>query len=60
MQAVTELGGGFWVLTPLRHATQGFTVLVNRGFVAARAGATAARARPASDGHRHASPACCA
>lgn len=31
-QAVTELGPGFWVMTPLR-AEQGFTVLVNRGFV---------------------------
>lgn len=32
VQAVTERGGGFWVLTPLRDAA-GFTVLVNRGFV---------------------------
>ncbi len=31
VQAVTELGGGFWVVTPLE--TPGFTVLVNRGFV---------------------------
>ncbi|WP_232816696.1 SURF1 family protein [Paracoccus zhejiangensis] len=31
VQAVTELGGGFWVLTPLR--TGAGTVLVNRGFV---------------------------
>ncbi|GHE51582.1 SURF1-like protein [Camelimonas fluminis] len=31
-QAVTRLGGGFWVLTPLR-ADAGFIVLVNRGFV---------------------------
>ena len=31
MQAVTELGAGYWVLTPLE--TRGFTVLVNRGFV---------------------------
>lgn len=30
-QAATELGGGFWVLTPLD--TGRFTVLVNRGFV---------------------------
>lgn len=30
--ASTELGGGSWVLTPLRTA-EGFTVLVNRGFV---------------------------
>lgn len=33
-QAVTDLGGGFWVLTPFETA-QGFTVLVNRGFVPA-------------------------
>ena len=32
VQAVTEFGGGFWVLTPLR-TDKGFTVLVNRGFV---------------------------
>jgi surfeit locus 1 family protein len=31
VQAVTERGGGFWVLTPLE--TPRFTVLVNRGFV---------------------------
>lgn len=30
--AVTEAGGGFWVITPLRLA-DGQTVLVNRGFV---------------------------
>jgi surfeit locus 1 family protein len=33
VQALTSLGGGFWVLTPLRTG-QG-TVLVNRGFVPA-------------------------
>lgn len=33
-QAVTELGPGFWVMTPLRTEA-GFTVLVNRGFVPA-------------------------
>lgn len=32
VKAVTDLGGGWWVLTPL-ETTQGFTVLVNRGFV---------------------------
>ena len=32
VQAVTEHGGGYWVLTPLR-TDRGFTVLVNRGFV---------------------------
>lgn len=31
VQAVTDLGGGFWVLTPL--VGERFTVLVNRGFV---------------------------
>jgi surfeit locus 1 family protein len=32
VQALTELGAGFWVLTPLRQA-DGTIVLVNRGFV---------------------------
>ena len=32
VQAVTELGPGFWVLTPL-ETDQGFSLLVNRGFV---------------------------
>ena len=40
-QAVTELGGGFWLLQPLQ-ADNGDYVLVNRGFVPA--GATASRA----------------
>lgn len=31
VQAVTDIGGGFWVITPL--VTDQFTVLVNRGFV---------------------------
>lgn len=35
VQALTERGGGFWVLTPLRTRA-GFTVLVNRGFVPER------------------------
>lgn len=34
-QAVTKLGGGFWMLTPLR-TPQGFDVWVNRGFVPKR------------------------
>ena len=32
VRAVTRLGAGYWVLTPLRTA-DGFTILVNRGFV---------------------------
>ena len=32
VQAVTEAGPGFWVLTPLRTEA-GYTVLINRGFV---------------------------
>ena len=32
VQAVTELGGGYWVITPLARE-DGTTVLVNRGFV---------------------------
>ena len=32
VQAVTELGAGFWSLTPLR-TDAGWTALINRGFV---------------------------
>lgn len=32
VKAVTDLGPGYWVVTPLT-ADQGFTVLINRGFV---------------------------
>lgn len=32
VQAVTERGGGFWVLTPLQ-TVDGYFVLINRGFV---------------------------
>lgn len=32
VQAVTELGGGYWVLTPMR-TDRGFVALVNRGFI---------------------------
>lgn len=32
VQAVTDVGGGFWVMTPLVD-DRGFTVLINRGFV---------------------------
>ncbi|SDQ15741.1 SURF1 family protein [Brevundimonas sp. 374] len=34
VQAVTDAGGGFWVMTPLLD-DRGFTVLINRGFVPA-------------------------
>jgi len=34
VQAVTDLGAGYWVLTPLRQA-DGSVVLINRGFVPA-------------------------
>lgn len=43
VQAVTEAGPGFWVVTPLR-TDAGFTVLVNRGFVPADRAAPARRA----------------
>ena len=35
VQASTDYGGGFWLMTPLREE-RGFTVLVNRGFVPSR------------------------
>ncbi len=43
VQAVTDAGPGFWVITPLR-TDAGFAVLVNRGFVPADHAAPAARA----------------
>jgi surfeit locus 1 family protein len=50
VQASTELGAGFWVLTPLR-TTDGTTVLVNRGFVPPEARERTARtaAEPAGE-----------
>ena len=54
VQAVTTLGGGFWVMTPFR-TNEGFVVLVNRGFVppnerehTSRTGPTAPRWREAA------------
>jgi surfeit locus 1 family protein len=44
VQAVTTLGPGFWVVTPLR-ADDGSTILVNRGFVPADRADLAARAQ---------------
>ncbi len=43
VQAVTDLGAGYWVLTPLRTANGSF-VLVNRGFVSQEARNQVARA----------------
>ena len=48
-QAVTERGGGFWVLTPL-VSDAGFTVLVNRGFVPPEARDPARRTAGLIDG----------
>jgi len=49
VQAVTELGAGFWVLTPLRQA-DGTLVMINRGFVAPEVRDPAARGTPAPGG----------
>ncbi|MEI3854011.1 SURF1 family protein [Ensifer sp. CCNWLY38] len=49
VQAVTELGAGFWVLTPMR-LEDGSTVLINRGFVPADRRDAAARAEGEIDG----------
>lgn len=43
VQAVTERGSGFWVMTPFQ-TDSGFTVLVNRGFVPTENRAAATRA----------------
>jgi surfeit locus 1 family protein len=42
VQALTERGAGYWVMTPLL-AKGGFTVLVNRGFVPADRNTAASR-----------------
>ena len=54
VQASTELGPGYWVLTPLRTA-QGPVVLVNRGFVPPerRERATRSGNEPAGEVRRH-------
>lgn len=49
VQAVTELGGGFWVMTPLERA-DGTTILINRGFVPADRRDPAARVEGRGDG----------
>jgi surfeit locus 1 family protein len=43
VRASTELGRGFWVMTPLR-TTAGYWVMVNRGFVPSAEVARASRA----------------
>jgi len=40
VQAVTDLGSGYWLMTPLQ-TTEGGTVLVNRGFIPLGQGAAA-------------------
>ncbi len=52
VQAVTELGGGFWVLTPL-VTDDGRTVLINRGFVPPERRAPASRASGQIEGETH-------
>ena len=49
VQAVTELGPGFWLLTPLRQP-DGRSVLVNRGFLPPTARDPAERGAPAPTG----------
>ncbi len=49
VKAVTELGGGFWVLTPLRLA-DGSLVFVNRGFVPPERRDPATRAEALTEG----------
>ena len=49
VQAATERGGGFWVMTPLA-TDRGFTILVNRGFVPPDARAGIARIQTAEPG----------
>ncbi|MFC5372570.1 SURF1 family protein [Brevundimonas faecalis] len=51
VKAVTDLGPGYWVLTPLA-TDRGFTVLINRGFVPAERAAPAARAEGQVEGAR--------
>ncbi|MET0970224.1 MAG: SURF1 family protein [Tardiphaga sp.] len=50
VQAVTDLGPGSWVMTPLRSA-DGFTALINRGFISTeqRAAEPGGPAAPAGD-----------
>ena len=45
VQAVTDLGAGFWVMAPLQ-ADEGFVVYINRGFVPTEQRDSALRAQP--------------
>jgi surfeit locus 1 family protein len=47
VQAVTDFGGGYWVMTPLRTKA-GFIVLVNRGFIPMDARSDKSSYRPAA------------
>ncbi|GJD73206.1 SURF1 family protein [Methylobacterium goesingense] len=49
VQAVTDLGGGFWVMTPLERA-DGTILLINRGFVPADRRDPASRPEPGGTG----------
>ena len=49
VQAVTDLGAGFWLMTPLRQES-GAIVLINRGFVLARQSTAGADQAACSNG----------
>ncbi|MET0499849.1 MAG: SURF1 family protein [Steroidobacteraceae bacterium] len=49
VQAVTVLGGGYWLLTPL-HTVDGYDVLINRGFIPPAQRDAATRAAGQIDG----------
>jgi len=49
VKAVTDLGPGFWVVTPLEDA-RGFTLLINRGFVPSERAAPESRAEGQVEG----------
>ena len=50
IHALTELGAGDWLMTPLR-TDEGWIVLVNRGFVPSSQGSAAARLGAGPSGH---------
>jgi surfeit locus 1 family protein len=49
VQAVTKLGAGYWVITPFK-TVDGYTVLINRGFVPPAGRATASRLQGETEG----------